>query len=49
MKNNLIVENTGYWASREGSSRDVGQSASNTGHPILYGMGVNPTYIYGVL
>lgn len=27
----MNVENTGYLASREGSARDVGQNASNTG------------------
>ena len=29
--------------SRKGSSRDEGQSASNTGHPVLYGTGGNPS------
>ena len=38
----LIVENMGHLTSREGSARDMGQNASNTEHPVLYGIRANP-------
>ena len=36
-------QNTRHLVSREGSARDAGQTASNTGRPALYGTVGNPT------
>ena len=38
----MNTENTGQLASSGGSAWDAGQTASNTGRPVLYGTGVDP-------